>query len=555
MELKPIQEALTCNPKETYWPGQMLTVATIYRAILDGYEYVALDAGVGTGKTIMASTIAAAIGDSHIITTQKKLQEQYLSLGIDYKRITGRNNHVCKASGSEMCDRGTCITGPDDFKCSMRPQNQGRFHAYGDKYWASIDLSDHCNYWQNVADGVNAPHTIFNYAYYSLKMNNPHNDIPPALIQILDEAHNVEAAVRDVCCFELRDRSLYHVQYMPGIDMTDDDGRFNKVERQLTNADDAISWLEDLRTFVDMRLKDCEMAKGLGNKNIMRRATALDSLKNRITDLVVRYNEDPDNWVFEKYANGFKFSPLLVGDYFHDIISRHANITMFMSATLPPKDVLCNRLDIDPDEMFYYEMESPFDPELAPIFSYPQPTMTWEPDMTNKRNRMGGSIGSLLEAYEDDRGLILCNSHAEIEFYEDYLDRKFPEQAFRLTVHRKGDALENIVEDHLSKEGSVLMSASAWEGLDLIDDGGRFLGIAKVPYPDMRDPVIKGLMEIDKGRYFEDTIQKVRQGVGRIVRSSTDYGDIHFLDGAFRKLFLYNQKQFPESFRVRVKNI
>ncbi len=554
MELKPMSEALKCNPMAEYWPGQKLAVASIYRAILDGYEYVSLDAEVGTGKTIMAATLAAAMGDSHIITPRKQLQDQYLSLGPDYKRITGRNNHACKASGKEMCDRGTCITGPDDFKCGLKPQLQGRFHAYGDKFWTSLDPSEHCNYWQNVADGVNAPHTVFNNAYYSLKMNSAHNDIPGASIQVIDEAHVIEDTVRSVCSFELRDKSLYHVQYMPGIDTVDDD-RFCKVERQLTNIDDAMAWLRDLRTFVDMRLRDCEMAKGLGNKNIMRRATALENLKNRITDLSIRYGNDPENWVFEKYANGFKFSPLLVGDYFHDIISRHADITMFMSATLPPKEVLCKRLDIDEDEMFYYRMPCPFDPELAPIFSYPQPTMTWEPDMTNKRNRMGGSIAALMKAYEDDRGLILCNSHTEVGFYEEYLDSKFPEQAERLTVQRKGDNLEDILEMHMAKDDSVLISPSAWEGLDLRDDAGRFLGIAKVPYPDTRDPVIAGLMKLDKGRYFEDTIQKLRQGVGRIVRSSEDYGDIHILDAAFKKLYLYNQKQFPETFRVRVKNI
>jgi Rad3-related DNA helicase len=554
MELKTMKKALACNPMPEYWPGQMLTVSTIYRAYLDGYKIAALDAGVGTGKTIMAATLARAFGDSHIITTQKKLQEQYLSLGEEFKRITGRGNHVCRATSSVMCDKGYCITGPEDFKCAMRPQNSGRFHAYGEKYWSSFDISEHCNYWQNVADGVNAPNTVFNYAYYSLKMNNPHNDIPRATFQVLDEGHNAEAAVRGVCAFELRDRSLYHVQYMPGID-TDDDERFIKVERQLANKEDAISWLEELRNFIDMRLADCEMARGLGNKNIHKRITSLDSLKGRISDLVNRYNEDPDNWVFEKYMNGFKFSPLLVGDYFHEIITRHADYQLIMSATLPPEDVLCDRLAIDPDEIFYYTMPSPFDPDLAPIYSYPQPTMTYSPDMTNKRNRMGGSIAALMKAYSEERGLILCNSHKEIEFYEEYLDNKFPEQALRLTVHRKGDAFEDIVEDHMAKPNSVLISASAWEGLDLKDEAGRFCGIAKVPYPDMRDPVIKGLMEIDKNRYFEDTIQKIRQGVGRVVRSSEDWGDIHILDGAFRKLFLYNQKSFPEQFIERVENI
>lgn len=554
MEFKTMQEALACNPKESYWDGQMLTVSTLYRAILNGYKYLALDAPVGTGKTIMAATLANAMGDSHIITTQKSLQDQIIELGPNYKKLTGRGNHVCRATSNVMCDKGYCITGPDDFECSMRPQNQGRFHAYGEKYWQSFNPEEHCNYWQNVADAVNASHMVTNYAYYSLKMNNPHNDIPRATFQVLDEGHNIEAYVRNICSFEIRDRSLYHVMYVPGVDTVDDD-RFIKVERQLTTVEGAIGWMEELKVYVDMRLSDCHNAKSMGNKMLKKRINSLESLKLRLSDVINKYYDDPDNWVMYKYANGFKLAPLIVADYFHDVIARHADIHLIMSATLPPKETLCTRLGIDEDELFYHSMKSPFDPELAPIFVYPQPTMTYEPDMTHKRNRMGGCIGSLMEEYPDVRGLILCNSHAEVGFYEEYLDQKFPEQALRLTVHRKGDALEDVVKDHLKKPDSVLMSASAWEGLDLRDEAGRFLGIAKVPYADMSDPVVQGLAKIDKKRMFEDTIQKIRQGVGRIIRSSEDFGDIHIMDGAFKKLYLYNQKDFPESFKERVINL
>jgi Rad3-related DNA helicase len=551
--LLPRQEALNLahNPKGAYWSGQAMAVASIFGAIHDGYRIIALDAPTGTGKSVMNSTMGNLLGGSHILTTQKKLQEQYLELGEDFKRVTGRSNFVCKNDRRKTCDVGVCITGPDNFVCPYRPSKTGKYDGFADKKWPGLEK---CPYWENVEEAWHAKHAIFNYAYYVLKMNNEYNEFEPRAVQLLDEGHNLEDYIRNVSAFEITDRSLYHVRHVDGVD-TFDDGRFERVERQINTKEDALEWLDALMEYISLRLADSESAKKGGNVTIKRRILKLSNMRDRIKTLTKRMHADMANWVFAKVNNGFKLVPLYIGDYAEEVVFRHADVHIFSSATLPPKEVLCKRFGFDPEEVFYYSMESPFDPDKAPIFSYPQPTMTWSPDMDKKRAKMCGSIVSVMREYQDKRGLILCNSFKEVEFYEDYMTANYPEQAMRLTVHRRGDNPEALMEDHTLKSDSVLISPSLWEGLDLKGDLGEFLAMAKVPYPDFNDPVIKGLMELDKNRYFEDTVMKIRQGVGRVIRSTDDEADIHILDGAFRKIYKYNGKLFPEDFKERVMYI
>ena len=112
-----------------------------------------------------------------------------------------------------------------------------------------------------------------------------------------------------------------------------------------------------------------------------------------------------------------------------------------------------------------------------------------------------------------------------------------------------------MFEDHSVKEGSVIISPSLWEGADLKGDLAEFLVIAKVPYPTFNDPIIQGLMQIDKNRYYEDCVMKIRQGVGRVIRSVEDEADIYITDAAFKTIYRYNRGLFPEDFQSRVVNV
>ena len=553
MELLPIKQALNqkYNPKGEFWQGQAMCVASVFRAIHDGYKYIAIDAPTGTGKSVMNATLANLMGGSHILTTQKKLQEQYLELGSDFQRVMGRGNFICLNDKRKTCDVGMCITGPDDFKCKAKPTQHGKYPAFANKYWSG---DEKCPYWQNVETAWHAKHTVFNYAYYSLKMNSDFNEFEFTDIQILDEGHNLEDYVRNVSSFEITDKGLYHVRHVAGVD-TMDDGKFERVDRQIGDKHDAIDWLDSLLQLVGLRLLDSNNAKESGNTDIKKRILKLENMSQRIKTVASRIHKNPENWVYTKVNNGFRLSPLEIGDYAKEVIFRHADVHIFSSATLPPKKVLCKRFGFSEDEVYYYIMPSPFDPDKSPIFSYPQPNMSYTPDMTGKRSKMGGVIASIMNEYKDKKGLILCNSYTEVEFYADYLHEIFPEHSKRLTVHQRGDNVETLFEDHAAKEGSVIISPSLWEGADLKGDLAEFLIIAKVPYPTFNDPIIQGLMQIDKNRYYEDCVMKIRQGVGRVIRSVDDEADIYITDAAFKTIYRYNRGLFPEEFQSRVVNV
>jgi Rad3-related DNA helicase len=197
-------------------------------------------------------------------------------------------------------------------------------------------------------------------------------------------------------------------------------------------------------------------------------------------------------------------------------------------------------------------MESPFDVEKAPIYVYPQPIMKYGPDIDDRRAQMGSSIAAVLREHPDEKGLILCNSYKEVDVYDEYLRTKHPEQWNRVIRQEKGDNIEDLMEQHIGHENSIIMSPSLWEGLDLRGELGTFLIVAKIPYPEYTNPIVQGLKNLDNNRYFEDTVLKIRQGVGRVIRSREDHAKIYILDGAFKTIYRYNRKQFPQEFIDRV---
>lgn len=529
------------NPKGSYRPGQLATLVSLFGAIHNGYKFLALNAPTGAGKSIIATSLANLLGGSHILTTQIKLQEQYLTLGDDYERVLGRPNFSCISSrNTKMANNGLCIE--QDYRCSYSPQKNGRAEAFGQKYWKFSEENRQCKYWKNVEIGSKAKHVIFNYAYYVLKMNNILNqDFPTKPIQILDEGHNLEAYIRNIASFEIHNFSLRNLDY-------------SHVPRNIDDVETAIKWMKEVKEAVDKLLPGLEEQEVCVEDLQQSRKTIsqLRSLRDRLSWTITKHKENPKNWVFYDLETGFKLAPLYIGDYIYDILFTHSGIKLIMSATLPNKKTLCKRLGLKEKEVFYYSMPSTFPPENAPIYTYGQPTMTWDPDMKPKRDKMGMRILKHMRANKDKRGLILVNSFDEVLHYTNYIYKNDNEQFKRLTIHNRGDKQEYLLEDHARKKSSVIISPSMWEGVDLTGKLGEFLLICKVPYADFKDPLVQGWKELDPQRYFEDTVQKIRQGVGRVVRSQEDIAEIHIEDGNFKRLYNYNKKEFPKEFTDRV---
>jgi len=94
--------------------------------------------------------------------------------------------------------------------------------------------------------------------------------------------------------------------------------------------------------------------------------------------------------------------------------------------------------------------------------------------------------------------------------------------------------------ERFAREGnSVLLATSSfWEGVDVPGRSLEQLIIVKLPFPVPRDPVVEAhceRLEEAGENPFNDymvprTAIKLRQGFGRLIRSTTDYGAVVFLD-------------------------
>lgn len=146
-------------------------------------------------------------------------------------------------------------------------------------------------------------------------------------------------------------------------------------------------------------------------------------------------------------------------------------------------------------------------------------------------NSLTCSIEKLLEA-TDGKALVLFTSKKDMyETYQKIIERGNP---YYIILQEEGKSAENIKKEFENDENSVLFATGAfWEGIDI---KGRSLSnviITKLPFAVV-DPIIK---EKEKhvanpftDIYLPDMLIKLKQGTGRLIRSSTDTGIIAILD-------------------------
>ena len=100
--------------------GQLETVSEILKAVDEGYRYIVLEAGTGTGKSAIAATLASIFESSYILTITKQLQDQYLRDFSDLQVVKGRSNFNClmykNALVPKPCSEGKCIVEGHDIR-------------------------------------------------------------------------------------------------------------------------------------------------------------------------------------------------------------------------------------------------------------------------------------------------------------------------------------------------------------------------------------------------------------------------------------------------------
>ncbi|PIT98085.1 MAG: hypothetical protein COT71_02665 [Candidatus Andersenbacteria bacterium CG10_big_fil_rev_8_21_14_0_10_54_11] len=148
-----------------------------------------------------------------------------------------------------------------------------------------------------------------------------------------------------------------------------------------------------------------------------------------------------------------------------------------------------------------------------------------------------GSTATLLQG----RTLGLFTSHAMVKAVYEKLVKELNKEGIKLFAQRMTGGRHNMVERFRRRPDSVLLGTySFWEGIDVPGDSLSAVVIPKLPFMPPHDPVTAAVAESEGLSAFQhlalpDMLLRLRQGIGRLLRTTTDRGAVILCDSRIVK--------------------
>lgn len=515
-------------------------IEKILTAFNDGKHHVILAAPTGSGKSVIAVTVANALGyknvgfHSEIITSQKCLQEQYFH-DLNIPIIYGKANYQCKLSPVLNCECGVCG---------------------GNKQKTCKD----CPYILALSAAHSAPICSTNYAFFLQRNKFCHNAGKYyADFIVFDECHNLEQEILSMCSFKMTDDRLQYLGY----------NTKGYIPVAGTSEENLIAWLNDVKAGLKVEvvkvghlLQKIDIFQSLSDKGkispnelkehkkVHTRLKGIISYINQISLLLNQYEEG--NRFIATFGNKeIEFKLLHGSSLFQQYISESANCFLHMSATILSKEQHCKCLGIDPDDAEYISCESRFPLYNRPIFYNPIGSMAFK-DKRNTIPKMVKRVDEILTQYKNEKGIIHTVSYELTEAIMSGISNK---NNWRLLVPRPNNRQEVLNHFYNSNDPLVLLSPSLTEGLDLKEDLSRFCIVCKMPYANTNDQWVKERQQEDQTWYATNTCTILMQMTGRVVRSEKDIASTYILDSCFNFLVAKYGYLFPKWWQESVFSI
>ncbi|OZM57332.1 ATP-dependent helicase [Lottiidibacillus patelloidae] len=224
----------------------------------------------------------------------------------------------------------------------------------------------------------------------------------------------------------------------------------------------------------------------------------------------------------EEDEDGFTLitMPKTVKEVLRDKVFQNKKPYIFSSATLSENEsfnYVTNSLGID--DYLSFSVASPFNYEE---------NMTVNAPFIKSSNAKIEALNESIKQSEG-RALVLCNSKKELQELRDGLKSNLPWELF---VEGEKE-ITALIEKFQKDEHSILCAKSLWEGLDIPGNALKNVIIYSLPFPP-NDPVFEAKRAESGDPYWEIDVPymllRLRQGIGRLIRTSNDSGSIVILD-------------------------
>ena len=201
-----------------------------------------------------------------------------------------------------------------------------------------------------------------------------------------------------------------------------------------------------------------------------------------------------------------------------------------------PEDGLAHR---HPETFRFQRIASPFPVDAAQIV-VPREAVSGK--YVNKKawlDTVSVLIPKLIRE-NSGRTLVLFSSYRDLAAVVDRVAETIDDMNVPLIVQQKGIATVSLCEEFRSVKESVLFGVDTfWYGVDFKGDTLTQVVITRIPYPSPMEPIQQARKQIFSPkdfwqRYHYETDIKLRQGMGRLIRSESDRGRVVILDSRFK---------------------
>jgi ATP-dependent DNA helicase DinG len=227
-------------------------------------------------------------------------------------------------------------------------------------------------------------------------------------------------------------------------------------------------------------------------------------------------------WFEEKgYERTLVIMPKMVEEVMRDEVFSQKKPFIFSSATLSNQkkfDYIATSLGIK--EFLSFSVDSPFDYQEKMEVFLPKFNKN---SMDEKLEYVMGKI-----VQSEGRALILLNNQNELQSLKQTLSGKIP-----YPIYFEGDEeISTLVSKFQNEEHAILCTIHLWEGLDIPGRSLENVLIFSLPFPP-NDPVFTAKRNGVEDPFAEVDLPymllRLRQGIGRLIRSENDRGTVHIM--------------------------
>lgn len=468
----------------------------------------------GSGKSLIYMMLSRLVGSRTAVLTrtkalQRQLDEEFSAMGA--VQIKGMGSYKCKAlgtqgelfeafgdraslrSGHPSCEDGPCHAG---VTCSLK--------------------SDGCDYYDQVRAAGRAEVVITNYTYW-MTQHRYGKGLGQFDLLILDEAHDAPAAVSDFLAVSLDLWQLNKIGAEPLAGSPEMAQWAEWAAHHYQTAAAKAEHLKDHITEMRQRGQKVTTAQLAEAKTIKQLAGTLD---------VVRKVDD--GWICHQTDRGrYVYTPVWPAPYTEEALFRQIPKVVLTSATVRPKSAYY--LGIKDTDLTIKEYPSVFPKQRRPIYHIKHtPRLTVTRKMTPGQKQLWlADMDYIMATRSDRKGIIHTVSYERARWIHQSSDH-----TDRMIVHsREGtDAAIARFKAADPETGCVLVSPSVTTGYDFPYDQCEYIIIAKVPFPDSSDPVLKAREIRDEEYQMYSVMQTLIQSTGRGMRAADDMCECFVVD-------------------------